>query len=126
MKKWDAPRRRLSQWLKEYDAGLYSNFPTLYTQEELKKMFRLKGGGKKLADQALEDRLLNYYNLSQEELYPISTELLAYECLAHNEKFLGGVESPKFSARISDFLHHWRKRSQKKVAQANFYWPETA
>ena len=61
-KKWDAPRRRLFQWLKEYDAGLYSNFPSLHTQEELKKMYRLKGGGKKLADQALEDRLLNYDN----------------------------------------------------------------
>ena len=40
-----------SLWLKEYDAGLSSNFPSLYTQEELKKMYSLKGGGKKLADQ---------------------------------------------------------------------------
>ena len=44
-KKWSAPRRRLSQWLKAYDAGQYSNLPSLYTQEELKKMFRLKAGG---------------------------------------------------------------------------------
>ena len=81
MKKWKAPRRRLSQWLKEYDAGLYANFPTMYTQEELKTMYRLKGGGKKVGDQGLEDRLVTYYNQLEDDLYPISSELLAYECL---------------------------------------------
>ena len=65
-------------------------------------MFRLK----KLADQPLEDRLVTYYNELQAELYPISSELLAYECLAHNDKFLAGVNSPRFASRISDFLRH--------------------
>ena len=115
MKKWSAPQRRLSQWLKEYDAGAYSNLPSLYTQEELKKMYRLKGGGKKVADQALEDRLIKYYNELKAELYPITSELLAYECLAHDDKFLGGVNSPKFTSRISDFLRHWRRRNVKKL-----------
>ena len=35
--KWKAPRRRLRQWLLEYDRGDYADLPTRYTQEELKK-----------------------------------------------------------------------------------------
>ena len=30
-------RKRVAEWLKEYDQGLYSNLPSMYTQEELKK-----------------------------------------------------------------------------------------
>ena len=113
--KWKAPRRRLRQWLLEYDRGDYADLPTRYTQEELKKRTRLKGGGAKLKDEVLEERLVNYYNQLQEELYPITTELLAYECLTHNEKFLGGATSPQFTKRISDFLRHWRRRNLKRL-----------
>ena len=42
--KFKAPRRRARQWLIEYDRGDYSNLPSLYTQEELNTMYRLKGG----------------------------------------------------------------------------------
>ena len=108
-------RKRVAEWLKEYDQGLYSNLPSMYTQEELKKMYRLKGAGRKVQDSVLEQRLVEYYNQLKEELYPITTELLAYECLAHNEKFLGGASSPKFTSRVSDFLRHWRKRNIKTL-----------
>jgi len=56
--------------LLEYDRGDYADLPTRYTQEELKKRTRLKGGGAKLKDEVLEERLVNYYNQLQEELYP--------------------------------------------------------
>ena len=81
--------------------------------EELKKRTRLKGGGAKVKDQVLEEKLVTYYNQLREELYPITTELLAYECLTHDEKFLGGSSSPNFTKRVSDFLRHWRKRNNK-------------
>ena len=74
---------------------MYSDLPSMYTQDELKNMFRVKGGGRKLKDQELEEKLLKYYNELKEELYPISTELLAYECLAHDDKFLGGGKLTK-------------------------------
>ena len=108
-------RKRVAEWLKEYDNGLYSNLPSMYTQEELKNMYRLKGAGRKVKDEVLEQRLVEYYNTLREELYPITTELLAYECLAHNEDFLGGASSPNFTARVSDFLRHWRKRNIKTL-----------
>ena len=108
-------RKRVAEWLKEYDNGLYSNLPSMYTQEELKNMYRLKGAGRKVKDEVLEKRLVEYYNTLREELYPITTELLAYECLAHNEDFLGGASSPNFTARVSDFLRHWRKRNIKTL-----------
>ena len=113
--KWKAPRRRVRQWLVEYDRGDYADLPNQYTMEELKKKTRLKGGGAKIKDQVLEERLVTYYNQLKEELYPISTELLAYECLTHNEKFLGGATSPNFTKRVSDFLRHWRKRNNKRL-----------
>ena len=108
-------RKRVAEWLKEHDKGLYSNLPSMYTQEELKKMYRLKGAGRKVNDEVLEKKLVDYYNSLKEELYPITTELLAYECLAHNELFLGGATSPNFTSRISDFLRHWRKRNLKTL-----------
>jgi len=94
--KLKAPARRAREWLKEYDAGEYSNLPSMYTQEELKQMYRLKGVGRKLKDAVLEEKLVAYYNQLKEELYPITSELLAYECLTHDEKFLGGSTSPPF------------------------------
>ena len=63
----------------------------------------------------LEKRLVEYYNTLREELYPITTELLAYECLAHKEDFLGGASAPNFTSRVSDFLRHWRKRNIKTL-----------
>ena len=102
--KWDAPRRRVNEWLREYDAGAYSDLPDFFTQEELKKMKKLPGGGRPLKDPQLEQKLINYYNELKEELYPICSELLTYECLAHNENFLGGPKSPNFKMRIADFL----------------------
>jgi hypothetical protein len=78
-------------------------------------MYRLKGAGRKVKDEVLEKKLVDYYNSLKEELYPITTELLAYECLAHNEEFLGGATSPNFTSRISDFLRHWRKRNLKTL-----------
>ena len=113
--KWDCPRTRVKEWLAEYDQGMYSNLPSMYTQDELKNMFRVKGGGRKLKDAVLEEKLITYYNQLKEELYPICTELLAYECLAHDDKFLGGASSPQFTKRISDFLRHWRTRNKKKL-----------
>ena len=59
--KWKAPRRRVRQGLVEYDRGDYADLPNRYTQEELKKRTRLKGGGAKV-NQVLEDRLVTYYN----------------------------------------------------------------
>ena len=111
--KWDAPRRRVNEWLREYDAGAYSDLPDFYTQEELKKMKKLPGGGRPLKDPQLEQKLINYYNELKEELYPISSKLLTYKCLAHNENFLGGPESPNFKMRIADFLKNWRRRNLK-------------
>ena len=35
--------------------------------------------------------------------------------MSHNEKFLGGTESPKFTHRVSDFLRNWRKRNHKRL-----------
>ena len=58
---------------------------------------------------------MKYYNELKQELYPITTELLAYECLTHDEKFLGGSTSPLFTKRISDFLRQWRLRNQKRL-----------
>ena len=113
--KWKAPRRRVRQWLVEYDRGDYADLPNQYTMEELKKKTRLKGGGAKIKDEVLEERLVTYYNQLKDELYPISTELLAYECLTHKEKFLGGATSPNFTKRVSDFLRHWRKRNNKRL-----------
>ena len=113
--KFKAPARRAREWLKEYDAGEYSNLPSMYTQEELKQMYRLKGAGRKLKDAVLEEKLVAYYNQLKEELYPITSELLAYECLTHDEKFLGGSTSPLFTKRISDFLRHWRQRNLKRL-----------
>ena len=113
--KWKAPRRRLRQWLIEYDRGDYANLGSLYTMEELKKRTRLKGGGAKVKDEVLEEKLVTYYNQLRDELYPITTELLAYECLTHDEKFLGGSSSPNFTKRVSDFLRHWRKRNNKRL-----------
>jgi len=95
--KWKAPRRRLRQWLIEYDRGDYADLGSLYTMEELKKRTRLKGGGAKVKDQVLEEKLVTYYNQLRDELYPITTELLAYECLTRDEKFLGGSSSPTLS-----------------------------
>jgi len=113
--KFKAPRRRARVWLQEYDRGDYSNLPSLYTQEELKKMYRLKGGGRKVKDIDLEEKLVKYYNELREDLYPITSELLAYECLYHDDKFLGGANSPHFTKRIADFLRHWRKRNNKRL-----------
>jgi len=113
--KWKAPRRRLRQWLIEYDRGDYANLGSLYTMEELKKRTRLKGGGAKVKDQVLEEKLVTYYNQLRDEVYPITTELLAYECLTHDEKFLGGSSSPNFTKRVSDFLRHWRKRNNNRL-----------
>ena len=112
--KFKAPRRRARQWLIEYDRGDNSNLPSLYTQEELKSMYRLKGG-RKVKDAVLEEKLVTYYNGLQEEMYPITSELLAYECLCHDENFLGGATSPHFTKRIADFLRHWRKRNFKRL-----------
>ena len=63
----------------------------------------------------MEYRLVKYYNELKQELYPITTELLAYECLTHDDKFLGGSTSPLFTKRISDFLRQWRLRNQKRL-----------
>ena len=115
LEKYDAPRRRLMEWLKEYDIGAYAELPDYYTQEELKKLKKLPGGGRPLKDPELEQKLVNYYNELNEDLFPISSELLTYECLAHNENFLGGVESPNFKSRIADFLRNWRKRNAKHL-----------
>ena len=115
LEKWKAPRRRVMEWLKEHDAGAYAELPDYYTQEQLKVMKKLPGGGRPLKDAELEQKLINYYNELKEELYPISSELLTYECLAHNEKFLGGPESPNFYSRIADFLRNWRKRNVKRL-----------
>jgi len=115
LQKWDAPRRRVMQWLKEYDSGAYAELPDYYTQEELKAMKKLPGGGRPLKDPELEQKLVNYYNELNEELYPISSELLAYECLAHNDKFLGGADSPNFKIRIADYLRNWRRRNLKRL-----------
>ena len=68
-----------------------------------------------MKDPELEQKLINYYNELQEELYPISSELLTYECLNHNENFLGGVESPNFKPRVADFLRNWRRRNLKRL-----------
>ena len=87
----------------------------MYTQEELKQMYRLKGAGRRVKDPVLEKKLIDYYNQLREELYPITTELLAYECLTHDDKFLGGSSSPLFTKRISDFLRHWRQRNKKNL-----------
>ena len=57
-------------------------------------MYRLKGAGRKLKDAVLEEKLVAYYNQLKEELYPITSELLAYECLTHDEKFLSVSTSP--------------------------------
>ena len=73
--KYKAPRRRTREWLKEYDRVDYSNLPTLYTQEELKTMHRLKGAGRKVNDAVLEEKLVTYYNGLEEEMYPITSEL---------------------------------------------------
>ena len=78
-------------------------------------MYRLKGAGRKLKDAVLEEKLVAYYNQLKDELYPITSELLAYECLTHDEKFLGGSTSPLFTKRISDFLRHWRQRNLKRL-----------
>ena len=67
--KFNAPARRAREWLKEYDAGEYSNLPSMYRQEELKKMYRLKGAGKRVKDAVLEKKLLDYYKQLREELY---------------------------------------------------------
>jgi len=115
LEKWGAPRRRVMQWLKEYDSGAYAELPDYYTQEELKAMKKLPGGGRPLKDPELEQKLVNYYNELNEELYPISSELLAYECLAHNDKFLGGADSPNFKIRIADYLRNWRRRNLKRL-----------
>ena len=101
----------------ENDRAEYSNLPSLYTQEELKCMYRLKGGSRKVMDAVLEEKLVKYYNELKDEIYPITLELLAYECLYHDENFLGGAKSPQFTKRIADFLRHWRKRNQKRLQQ---------
>ena len=111
--KWDAPCRRVNEWLREYDYGAYAELPDYYTQKELKTLKKLAGGGRPLKDPELEQKLTNYYNELKEELYPICSELLTYECLAHNENFLGGAESPNFKMRIADFLKNWRRRNLK-------------
>ena len=110
-------KARTRKWLKEYDRGDYANLPTLYTQEELKTMYRLKGAGRKVNDPvlAIEEKLVTYYNGLQKEMYPITSELLAYECLTHDDKFLGGSGSPLFTKRISDFLRNWRHRNFKRL-----------
>ena len=79
-------RKRVAEWLKEYDNGLYSNLPSMYTQEELKNMYRLKGAGRKVKDEVLEQRLVEYYNTLREELYPITTELLGYFILENKRR----------------------------------------
>ena len=57
--KYKAPRRRAREWLKEYDEGLYSNLPSLYTQEEVKSMYRMKGAGRMVKDALLEEKLMH-------------------------------------------------------------------
>ena len=52
---WKAPRRRVHQWLIEYDRGDCTDLPYQCTIEELKKKTRLKGGGAKVKDQVLEE-----------------------------------------------------------------------
>jgi len=115
LEKWNAPRRRVMEWLKEYDTGVYAGLPDYFTQEQLKTMKKLPGGGRPLKDPELEQKLINYYNELKEELYPITSELLTYECLAHNEQFLGGAESPNFKSRVADFLRNWRRRHLKRL-----------
>jgi len=115
LEKWNAPRRRVMEWLKEYDTGVYAGLPDYFTQEQLKTMKKLPGGGRPLKDPELEQKLINYYNELKEELYPITSELLTYECLAHNEEFLGGAESPNFKSRVADFLRNWRRRHLKRL-----------
>ena len=101
-------RKRVAEWLKEYDNGLYSNLLSIYTQEESEKHVPPQRCREK--DQVLEKRLVDSHNSVKEELYPITTKLLANnECLAHKEDFLGGPSSPNFIARVSDFLRHLRK-----------------
>ena len=50
-------RKRVAELLKEHAKGLYSNLPSMYTQEELKKMYRLKGAGRKVKNEVLEKKL---------------------------------------------------------------------
>ena len=69
-------------------------------------MYKLKGAGRPINDPLLEQKLIDYYNDLEENLYPISSELLAYECLAHKEDFMGGATSPGFTSRISDYLRN--------------------
>ena len=45
LEKWNAPRRRVMEWLREYDSGVYSELPDFFTQEQLKSMKKLPGGG---------------------------------------------------------------------------------
>ena len=33
LEKWNAPRRRVMEWLKEYDTGVYAGLPDYFTQE---------------------------------------------------------------------------------------------
>ena len=113
--KYKVPPRRTREWLQEYDVGKMSNLRTQYTQEELKGMYKLKGAGRPIKDPVLEQKLIDYYNELEENLYPISSELLAYECLAHKEDFMGGASSPGFTTRIADYLRNWRKRNLKTL-----------
>ena len=48
LNKWDAPHRRVNEWLREYHSGAYSGLPDFYTQEQLKSMKKLPGGGRPL------------------------------------------------------------------------------
>jgi len=77
--------------------------PSMYTQDELKNMFRVKGGGRKLKDQELEEKLLKYYNELKEELYPISTELLAYEFRAR-ERWCNSFPRPEHIWQEATFI----------------------
>ena len=117
LKKWNAPRRRAREWLNQYDNGKYAGLTTVYTQEELKKKYKLAGGGKKLNDPKLEKILLDYYNELSEELYPISSELLTYD-----EMFMGGTTAPGFHAKVADFCvlgaEEIRKTSESQQARA--------
>ena len=72
----------------------------MYTQEELKTTHRLKGAGRRVNDPVLEEKLVTYHNQLKQELYPITTELLAYECLSHDDKFLGASTSGQNTRRV--------------------------
>ena len=78
-------------------------------------MYRWKGAGRRVNDLLLEEKLVTYYNQLKQELYPITTELLGYECRSLDDKFLSGSTFPLFTKRISDFLRHWMIRNKKRL-----------